>query len=159
MSFAALLKNKINSYDLIEFMRDFRVVKGKDGSYINISRNQSVNAKIKKMTELTNLDALYFSEKEVENLFKNSMLIKSEYQVLKKTVPKPSHFYPNFFSKKSHGKNSFLICYVPQKITVQFITHLLVMIELLKEMQYNLFDSFNATQVPQSLIIQGVWYL
>ncbi len=79
MSFAALLKNKINSYDLIEFMRDFRVVKGKDGSYINISRNQSVNAKIKKMTELTNLDALYFSEKEVENLFKNSMLIKSEY--------------------------------------------------------------------------------
>ena len=79
MSFAALLKNKINSYDLIEFMRDLRVVKGKDGSYINISRNQSVNAKIKKMTELTNLDALYFSEKEVENLFKNSMLIKSEY--------------------------------------------------------------------------------
>ena len=79
MSFAALLKNKINSYDLIEFMRDFRVVKGKDGSYINISRNQSVTAKIKKMTELTNLDALYFSEKEVENLFKNSMLIKSEY--------------------------------------------------------------------------------
>ena len=79
MSFAALLKNKINSYDLIEFMRDFRVVKGKDGSYINISRNQSVNAKVKKMTGLTNLDALYLSEKEVENLFRNCMLIESEY--------------------------------------------------------------------------------
>ena len=38
-------------------MRDLRVVKGKDGSYINISRNQSVNAKVKKMTGLTNLDA------------------------------------------------------------------------------------------------------
>ena len=79
MSFAALLKNKINSYDLIEFMRDLRVVKGKDGSYINISRNQSVNAKVKKMTGLTNLDALYLSEKEVENLFRNCMLIESEY--------------------------------------------------------------------------------
>ena len=74
-----VFKNKINSYDLIEFMRDFRVVKGKDGSYINISRNQSVNAKVKKMTGLTNLDALYLSEKEVENLFRNCMLIESEY--------------------------------------------------------------------------------
>ena len=74
-----VFKNKINSYDLIEFMRDLRVVKGKDGSYINISRNQSVNAKVKKMTGLTNLDALYLSEKEVENLFRNCMLIESEY--------------------------------------------------------------------------------
>ena len=72
-------KNEINSYDLISFMRDFRGAKGKDGSYINISRNQAVNEKIKKLTGLTNLDALYLSEKEVENLFKNCMLIESEY--------------------------------------------------------------------------------
>lgn len=70
-----VFKNEINSYDLIAFMRDFRGAKEKDGSFINISRNQSVNEKIKKLTGLTNLDALYLSEKEIENLFKNCMLI------------------------------------------------------------------------------------
>ena len=72
-----VFKNRINSYDLIHFVRDFRVVKGGDGSYINISRNQSVNEKVKELTGLTNLDALFLSEKEVENLFKNCMLLGS----------------------------------------------------------------------------------
>ncbi len=70
-----VFENKINSYDLINFMRDFRVVSTGDGSYINISRNQAVNEKIKKVTGLTNLDALYLSEKEVENLFSKTMLL------------------------------------------------------------------------------------
>ena len=74
-----VFENEINSYDLIAFIRDFRGAKEKDGSYINISRNQSVNEKVKKLTGLTNLDALYLSEKEVENLFKNCMLLESEY--------------------------------------------------------------------------------
>ena len=68
-------KNQINSYDLINFMRDFRVVDRGDGFYVNISRNQAVNEKIKKLTGMTNLDALYLSKTEVENLFKNCMLI------------------------------------------------------------------------------------
>ena len=74
-----VFKNEINSYDLIAFIRDFRGAREKDGSYINISRNQSVNEKIKKLIGLTNLDALYLSEKEIENLFKNCMLLESEY--------------------------------------------------------------------------------
>ena len=72
-----VFKNRIHSYDLINFIRDFRAVRGGDGSYINISRNQSVNEKIKKLTGLTNLDALYLSEKEVENIFNNCMLLDS----------------------------------------------------------------------------------
>ena len=72
-----VFKNEINTYDLIHFMRDFRVVRSRDGSYINISRNQTVNEKVKKLTGLTNLDALYLSEKEIENLFKNGMLLDS----------------------------------------------------------------------------------
>lgn len=72
-----VFKNKINSYDLIHFIRDFRVVKNQDGSYINISRNQTVNEKVKELTGLTNLDALYLSEKEVENFFQNCMLLES----------------------------------------------------------------------------------
>ena len=72
-----VFKNKINSYDLIYFMRDFRIVNKGDGSYINISRNQAVNEKVKELTALTNLDALFLSEKEVENIFQNCMLLDS----------------------------------------------------------------------------------
>ena len=70
-------KNEINSYDLVNFMRDFRVVDKGDGTYINISQNQSVNEKIKKLIGLTNLDALYLTEKEIENIFEFTMLIDS----------------------------------------------------------------------------------
>ena len=72
-----VFKNKINSYDLIHFIRDFRAVKTQDGFYINISRNQAVNEKVKELTGLANLDALYLSEKEVENFFQNCMLLDS----------------------------------------------------------------------------------
>lgn len=68
-------KNKINSYDLVNFMRDFRVIDKGDGTYINISQNQSVNEKIKNLIGLTNLDALYLTEKEIENIFEFTMLI------------------------------------------------------------------------------------
>ena len=72
-----VFRNRINSYDLISFMRDFRAVKVEQGSYINISRNQAVNEKVKELTGLTTLDALYLSEKEVENFFQNCMLLDS----------------------------------------------------------------------------------
>ena len=72
-----VFKNGINTYDLIHFMRDFRVVRADKDRYINISRNQAVNEKVKQLTGLTTLDALYLSEKEIENLFKNCMLLNS----------------------------------------------------------------------------------
>ena len=68
-------KNKLSSYDLVNFMRDFRVVDKGDGTYINISQNQRVNEKIKKLIGLTNLDALYLTEKEIENIFEFTMLV------------------------------------------------------------------------------------
>ena len=67
-------KNRINSYDLINFIRDFRVVNRGDETYINISRNQAANEKIKKETGLSNLDALYLTKDEIDNFFKNCML-------------------------------------------------------------------------------------
>ena len=72
-----IFKNKVNAYDLIHFMRDFRIVSRGDGSYINLSRDQSANEKIKEVTGLSNLDALFLSEKEIENLFQNGMLLTS----------------------------------------------------------------------------------
>ena len=56
-------------------MRDFRAVDKGDGTNINISPNQSVNEKIKKLIVLTNLDALYLTEKESDNIFEFTMLI------------------------------------------------------------------------------------
>ena len=56
-------------------MRDFRIVDRGDGTYINISRNQAANDKVKAATALTNLDALFLTEKEIRDLFKNCMLI------------------------------------------------------------------------------------
>lgn len=53
------------------------MVRGGDNSYINISRDQAVNEKIKGLTGMTNLDALYLTEKEVENIFNNCMLLDS----------------------------------------------------------------------------------
>jgi len=65
--------NQINAYDLIDFARDFRVVRKGDGTFINISQNKTVNEKLKQLTGLSNLDALYLTEKEIANLFKNCL--------------------------------------------------------------------------------------
>jgi len=59
-------KNEINSYDLVNFICDFRVVDKGDGTYINISQNLSVNEKIKRLIGLTNLDALYLTKKRLK---------------------------------------------------------------------------------------------
>jgi len=70
-------ENKINTYDIIEFMRDFRIVDIGNNTYINISHNQRVNAKIKSLIGSNILDALLFTRTEIENLFTKAMLIKS----------------------------------------------------------------------------------
>lgn len=70
-------KNEVSSYDVIEFIRDFRLADKGDGTYINLSSNQKVNNKIKKATGLSNLDALYLSKNEIDNLFSKTLLIRS----------------------------------------------------------------------------------
>ena len=68
-------KNKISTYEIIDYIRDFRVVNKGDDVYINISNNQKVNKKIKELTSKTNLDALFLNQKELDNLFTKTMLI------------------------------------------------------------------------------------
>lgn len=72
-----VFKNAVSSYDLLRFMRDFRGVRNREGTYTNISRDQAVNEKIRELTGMVDLDALYLSEQEVESLFRNCMLIGS----------------------------------------------------------------------------------
>ena len=70
-------RNEVNSYDIIEFIRDFRAVRKDDDTYINISANQKVNSRIKQVTGKGNLDALFLSKKEIDNLFTKTVLIDS----------------------------------------------------------------------------------
>ena len=64
-----------HSYDLIDFIHDFMVVNKGDNTYINISRDRSVNEKVKKPVGFSNLDALHLSKAEVDNFFQNYMLL------------------------------------------------------------------------------------
>ena len=64
----------MNSNDIIRFIRDFRIVKKDDNTYINISHDREAVMKIKDVTGLTNLDALYITDKELANLFDNTIL-------------------------------------------------------------------------------------
>ena len=62
--------NKISAYELIDFIRNFRVARSKDGSYINLSRNCRVNQLLKKATGLSSLDALYLSQRDIDSFFR-----------------------------------------------------------------------------------------
>lgn len=61
-------RNAVSTYDIITFIRDFRVAKKDSSTYINLSKNRIVNEKMKKATGLVNLDALYLSKHEIDNL-------------------------------------------------------------------------------------------
>jgi len=70
-------KNKVNAYDIIEFIRDFRAAKKDDNTYINLSHNRDANEKIKVVTGINVLDALYLTERELDKLFDSTILIDS----------------------------------------------------------------------------------
>ena len=50
-------------------MRDFRVVNKGANTHINISRDQAVNEKVKKLVGFSNLDAPYLTKAEVDIFF------------------------------------------------------------------------------------------
>lgn len=61
--------NKVNSTDIIRFVRDFRIVKKDDKTWINLVHDREAVEKMKTVTGLTLLDALYLSDIEVSDLF------------------------------------------------------------------------------------------
>ena len=62
-------ENKVNSTDIIRFVRDFRIVKKDDKTWINLVHDREAVEKMKAVTGLTLLDALYLSDTEVSDLF------------------------------------------------------------------------------------------
>ena len=70
-----VFKGSVNTYDLVEFIRDFKVAKQDNGRYINLSKNREINEKVTKVTGLNNIDALYLTEKELQNIFDKCALL------------------------------------------------------------------------------------
>ena len=70
-----VFKGSVNTYDLVEFIKDFRVAKQDNGRYINLSKNREINEKVTKVTGLNNIDALYLTEKELQNIFNKCALL------------------------------------------------------------------------------------
>ena len=68
-------KEGINAFDIIEFIRDFRIADCGDDRYLNLSQNQRLNKLIKDATGFSFLDAAYLSKAEVEKLFENLDLL------------------------------------------------------------------------------------
>ena len=46
-----------------------------NGRYINLSKNREINEKVTKITGLDNIDALYLTEKELQNIFNKCALL------------------------------------------------------------------------------------
>lgn len=67
-------RGKLSSNEIIRFVRDFRIVEKDDDTYINISHDRDMILKMKELTGLTSLDALFLTKKEVRNLFDNTIL-------------------------------------------------------------------------------------
>ena len=70
-----VFKGSVNTNDLVEFIKDFRVAKQDNGRYINLSKNREINEKVTKVTGLNNIDALYLTEKELQNIFNKCALL------------------------------------------------------------------------------------
>ena len=66
----------MNSTDIIRFVRDFRIVKKDDKTWINLVHDREAVEKMKTVTGLTLLDALYLSDTEVSDLFHKFTLLQ-----------------------------------------------------------------------------------
>lgn len=62
--------NTINAQTIINFAREFKVARLDENKYINLSFDKGLIEKMKNVTDLTILDALYLTKKEVDDLFK-----------------------------------------------------------------------------------------
>lgn len=67
-------KNKMNSSEIIRFIRDFRIARKDEDTWINLAHDRKAVEKMKEVTGITVLDALYPTNSEVKNLFEKTIL-------------------------------------------------------------------------------------
>ena len=67
-------KNKMNSSEIIRFIRDFRIARKDEDTWINLAHDRKAVEKMKEVTGITILDALYPTNSEVKNLFEKTIL-------------------------------------------------------------------------------------
>lgn len=67
-------KNKMNTSEIIRFIRDFRIARKDEDTWINLAHDRKAVEKMKEVTGITVLDALYPTNSEVKNLFEKTIL-------------------------------------------------------------------------------------
>lgn len=67
-------KNKMNSSEIIRFIRDFRIARKDEDTWINLAHDRKAVEKMKEVTGISVLDALYPSNSEVKNFFEKTIL-------------------------------------------------------------------------------------
>ena len=67
-------ENKVNSSEIIRFIRDFRIAKKDDDTWVNLAHDREANEKVKAASGIAVLDALYPTDTEVKNLFEKTIL-------------------------------------------------------------------------------------
>ena len=66
--------SKVNSSEIVRFIRDFRIAKRDEETWINLAHDREAVEKVKEATGITTLDALYLTNTEVKNLFEKTIL-------------------------------------------------------------------------------------
>lgn len=61
-------KNQLTPEQIITFIRDYKVTKNKDNSYINNTSESSIYKKVKEVYGLSKLGNLYLSKKDIDNI-------------------------------------------------------------------------------------------
>lgn len=67
-------ENKVNSSEIVRFIRDFRIAKKDDDTWINLAHDREAVEKVKAASGITVLDALYPTDTEVNDLFEKTVL-------------------------------------------------------------------------------------
>lgn len=67
-------KNKMNTSEIIRFIRDFRIARKDEDTWINLAHDRKAVEKMKEVTGISILDALYPTNSEVKNLFEKTIL-------------------------------------------------------------------------------------
>lgn len=67
-------ENKVNSSEIIRFIRDFRIAKKDDDTWVNLAHDREAIEKVKAASGIAVLDALYPTDTEVKNLFEKTIL-------------------------------------------------------------------------------------
>lgn len=67
-------ESKVNSSEIIRFIKDFRIARKDENTWINLAHDREAVEKMKEVTGISILDALYPTDTEIKSLFEKAIL-------------------------------------------------------------------------------------